>query len=132
MIGVDTNVLVRYITQDDEAQSIVAGNWIEETCSIESPGWISVIVLCEIVWVLSRAYGYDRETIQQVLQQIFQAGELAVEQQESAWSALRDYAQGSADFSDYLIAHMNHSAGCKYTVTFDRKASTHRLVRLLK
>lgn len=132
MIGIDTNVLVRYITQDDAVQSLIASNWIEETCSIESPGWISVIVLCEIVWVLSRAYGYDRESIQLVLQRIFQAGELSVEQRESAWSALRDYAQGSADFSDYLMAHINHAAGCKYTVTYDRKASTHHLVRLLK
>jgi len=132
MIGVDTNVLIRYITQDDETQSTLASNWIEENCSIESPGWISVIVLCEIVWVLSRAYGYDRESIQLVLQRIFQAGELAVEQQEYAWSALRDYAHGSADFSDYLIAHINHAVGCKHTVTFDRKASNHRLVRLLK
>jgi len=131
MIGIDTNVLVRYIVQDDEQQAAIATHWIE-FCSIETPGWVSVIVLCETVWVLSQAYHYDKATVQSVLQCIFLAGELSVEQQEHAWSSLHDFAQGSADFSDYLIAHMNRSAGCKYTVTFDKKASGHRLVRLLK
>lgn len=131
MIGVDTNVLVRYITQDDATQSAVAVKWIEENCRVDSPGWINAIVLCEIVWVLSHAYGYDKETILLVLQRIFQAADLAVEQQEYAWAALRDYAQGSADFSDYLIAHLNHAVGCMHTVSFDKKASSHRLVQLL-
>jgi predicted nucleic-acid-binding protein len=67
-----------------------------------------------------------------VLQRIFLACELAVEQQEHAWAALRDYAQGSADFSDYLIVHMNQAAGCECTITFDKKASDHQLVRLLR
>jgi len=131
MIGIDTNVLVRYIVQDDEQQAAVATRCIE-SCSVETPGWISVIVLCETVWVLSRAYGYDKMTVQSVLQRIFLACELAVEQQKYAWSALRDYAQGNADFSDYLIMHLNRFAGCEYTVTFDKKASSHRLARNLK
>jgi len=131
VIGLDTNVLVRYITQDDKKQAAIATQWIE-SCSVGTPGWISVIVLCETVWVLSRAYGYDKATIQSVLQRIFLACELAVEQQEQAWGALRDYAQGNADFSDYLIIHMNRYAGCEYTITFDKNASNHRLVRLLK
>ena len=131
MIGVDTNVLVRYITQDDDEQAAIATRWME-SCNVETPGWISAIVLCEIVWVLSRAYHYDKATVQSVLQRIFLACELAVEQQEQAWSALRDYAEGNADFSDYLIAHLNRSAGCEYTVSFDKRISNHRLVRLLK
>ncbi|MDQ6967046.1 MAG: type II toxin-antitoxin system VapC family toxin [Mariprofundaceae bacterium] len=132
MIGLDTNVLVRYITQDDREQADIATHWIEANCSLDSPGWINVIVLCETVWVLSRAYGYDKATVQSVLQRIFLACELTVENQEDAWSALRDYAQGNADFSDYLIACMNRSAACKYTVSFDRKASEHRLIQLLE
>ncbi len=132
MIGLDANVLVRYITQDDEEQAAIATQWIEKKCTIVTPGWISVIVLCEMAWVLSRAYGYDKATIQSVFQRVFLACELAVEQQDQAWAALRDYAQGNADFSDYLIIHMNRSAGCEYTVTFDKSASEHRFVRLLK
>jgi len=125
-------VLIRYITQDDREQADIATHWIEANCSVVEPGWISAIVLCETVWVLSRAYNYDKATVQSVLQRIFLACELAVEAQEDAWAALRDYARGAADFSDYLVASMNHSAGCKYTVTFDRKASEHRLVQLLE
>ena len=131
MIGIDTNVLVRYIVQDDEQQAAIATKSIE-ACSVETPGWISAIVLCETVWVLSRAYGYEKVTIQAVLQRIFLAAELVVEQQEQGCSALRDFARGHADFSDYLIAHMNQAAGCEYTITFDKKASDHRLFRLLK
>jgi len=130
MIGIDTNVLVRYIVQDDERQAALATKAVE-TCSVETPGWISAIVLCETVWVLSRAYGYEKATIQAVLQRMFLASELVVEQQEQGWSALRAFAQGNADFSDYLIAHMNQYSGCEYTITFDRKASGHRLFRLL-
>jgi len=132
MIGLDTNVLIRYITQDDREQADIATHWIETNCSIKKPGWISAIVLCEMVWVLSRAYDYDKATVHSVLQRVFLACELVVEAQEDAWVALRAYAQGNADFSDYLIACMNRSAGCEYTVTFDRKASEHRLVQLLE
>jgi len=131
MIGIDTNVLVRYIVQDDERQAAIATKAVE-ACSVETPGWISAIVLCETVWVLSRAYGYEKETIQAVLQRIFLASELVVEQQEQGWSALRSFASGHADFSDYLIVHMNQASGCEYTITFDRKASGHRLFRLLE
>jgi len=63
------------------------------------------------------------------LQRIFLASELVVEQQEQGWSALRDFALGNVDFSDYLIAHMNQASGCKYTVTFDKKASGLRLLK---
>jgi len=131
MIGIDTNVLVRYIVQDDERQAAIATNAVE-ACSVETPGWISAIVLCETVWVLSRAYGYDKSTIQAVLQRVFLASELVVEQQEQGWLALRAFASGNADFSDYLIAHINQASGCEYTVTFDTKASGHRLFQLLK
>ena len=130
MIGIDTNVLVRYIVQDNEQQAALATKAIED-CSVESPGWVSVIVLCETVWVLSRAYDYEKAIIQTVLQRLFLASELVIEQQEKGWSALRDFALGKADFSDYLIAHMNQASGCEHTITFDKKASSHRLFRLL-
>jgi len=131
MIGLDTNVLVRYIVQDEERQASIATEAVE-ACSVETPGWISTIVLCETIWVLSRAYDYEKATIRAVLERILLASELVVEQQAQAWSALHDFARGNADFSDYLIAHMNQAAGCEYTITFDRKASSHRLFRLLE
>jgi len=69
---------------DDERQAAIATKAVG-ACSVEMPGWISAIVLCETVWVLSRAYGYEKETIQAVLQRIFLASELVVEQQEKGW-----------------------------------------------
>lgn len=132
MIGLDTNVLVRYITQDNKKQATLANKWVEKNCKVNAPGWISSIVLCETCWVLSRAYGYNKKTIQLVIQRILSASELAVEHQEEAWAALSDYTQGNADFSDYLIAHTNQSYGCKYSITFDKKAANHRMMQFLE
>ncbi|MCD2449351.1 PIN domain-containing protein [Methylicorpusculum oleiharenae] len=69
MIGLDTNVIVRYLVQDDEQQSKLATDLIEEQCSTETRLFINEITLCEIVWVLKRAYGYDKAVILDILQQ---------------------------------------------------------------
>ena len=71
MIGLDTNVLVRYITQDDSRQSEVANHLIETRCSRSNPGHIGQIVLCELVWVLRRAYGYDKQQLLGLASNIF-------------------------------------------------------------
>ena len=131
MIGIDTNVLVRYITQDDLAQSAAATVFLESSCSREQPGRVCLIVLCELVWVLARAYEYDRETVSRVLNRLLSAAEFEVEQSLVAWRALRDYQQGGAEYADYLIAHLNAQAEAQYTITFDRKAGRHRLFKLL-
>ncbi len=131
MIGIDTNVLVRYIVQDDESQAAIATEVIE-ACSIENPGWISIIVLCETVWVLSRAYGYEKSVVQDVLRHILCASDLVVEQREQCLLALQAFAMGDADFSDYLMAHINREAGCEYTVTFDKKASRYHFFQYLE
>lgn len=87
------------------------------------PGLVNSIVLCERVWVLTRAYDYEKSIISAVLQQLFSSAELSVEKPELAWAALREYANGNADFSDYLISQQNHAHGCNTMVTFDRKAA---------
>ena len=91
-----------------------------------------MIVLCELVWVLTRAYEYDRETVSSVLERLLSAAEFEVENSLVAWRALRDYQQGSAEFADFLIAHLNAQAEAEYTVTFDRKAARHRFFRRLE
>jgi len=132
MIGLDTNVLVRYIVQDDPKQSVLASNVIETECTEQNPGLINCLVLCEVVWVLSRAYGYDRVVIVSVLKQILITNTFEVENTDLIWSAIHDYEAGPADFSDYLIAHSNKSMSADHTVTFDKKASKHKLFKLLK
>jgi predicted nucleic-acid-binding protein len=131
MTGIDTNVLVRYIVQDDPSQSQSSSTFIE-SLSDNSTGMIDLIVLIELVWVLSRAYGYDKKSIGQVIEQIMVTDCFYIEFSEVAWSALRAYKEGSADFSDYCIGLMNRRNGVSKTVTFYRKAAKHELFTLLK
>lgn len=123
MIGLDTNVLVRYIVQDDPEQAARATELIESRCTRDQPGHIDTVVLCELVWVLERAYGYSRPTVSAVLRQLFSTAELNVAAPDAAWAALRAYEQDSADYADYLVGARNRSAGCGTTYTFDRRAS---------
>ena len=131
MIGLDTNILARYIVQDHPVQSAAATRLIEGQCSAEAPGFVSVPVLLELVWVLTSAYGYDKAVVVLVIRQVLRTAELAVEDRPVIWAALRDFESGSADFADYLIAHRNHARGCRHTCTFDRRAAQGRYFSLV-
>lgn len=118
MIGVDTNVIVRYLVQDDPAQSRRA------TALFEREGeqfHLGQIVLCELVWVLSFAYGYRRGQIVPVLRQLLRTAQFEIEAPDIVRRAVEDYARGKGDFADLLIRERNEAAGCGSTVTFDRK-----------
>ncbi len=130
MIGLDTNVLVRYIVQDDSRQAAAASLLIETALSDDEPGWIASIVLCEFVWVLEAAYGYTRNAIAPTLERLFEVDCFRLEAPSLAWRALDAYRSG-ADFADALIALGNEHAGCDYTATFDRSASKLKQMRLL-
>jgi predicted nucleic-acid-binding protein len=132
MIGIDTNVLVRYIVQDDPAQAKVATHYIERNCTADSPGFINRIVLCEIVWILKRAYGYDKSIILNVIRQILLTAEFVTENSDVMWKALKEYESGQADFSDYIIGSSNLENGCECTVTFDKSVSANMDFILLK
>ena len=103
MIGLDTNVLVRYLMQDDAAQAAKASRLIER-CSAEEPGFIAMVVLVELVWVLESSYGIERARIAAALELLLRTRELRVEQAETAWHAVRMYRDSRADFADALIA----------------------------
>lgn len=121
MIGVDTNVLVRYLTQDEPDQCARANDLIETQCTRQQPGRVTIVVLCELVWVLRGAYRYDKTLAVTVLEQILATAELTVEQEAIASHALSAYRHGHADFADYVIAYGNQAAGCESTYSFDRK-----------
>ena len=123
MIALDTNVLVRYIIQDDARQAGQAAKLIESHCTTESPGMVDVVVLCELVWVLESAYGYERSAVALVVRQLLGVAELVVVSSDQAWAALRAYESDRGDFSDHLIGIRNHAAGCQTTFTFDRRAA---------
>jgi len=131
VIGLDTNILVRYIVQDHAEQSLAATRLIETRCTQESTGFVSIIVLLELVWVLAAAYEYDKPVIASVIDQVLRTTEFTVEDGGLVWLALRDFKSGSADFADCLIAHRNHSSGCETTFTFDRNAAKGRYFALV-
>lgn len=131
MIGLDTNVLVRYLTQDDPQQAALATAFIEGELSASDPGIISHIVLCEVGWVLSRAYRYSREQTAQALHAILTCQEFQVESADLAILAWQDYTQGNADFSDYLLGRTHQRLGASHTVTFDRKAAHAAMFKVL-
>lgn len=123
MIALDTNVLVRYIVQDDVRQAGQASKLIESHCTAETPGMVDIVVLCELVWVLESAYGYERSAVALVVRQLLGVAELVVAEADQAWGALRAYESDNGDFSDHLIGIRNHAAGCQTTFTFDRQAA---------
>ena len=126
MIGLDSNVLVRYIVQDDVKQAAAATALIEGECTEQSPGRIDVVVLAELVWVLTTAYRYPKAAVVRVIQQVLRTTEFQIDDSDTVWAALRQFETGAADFADMLIASRNRAAGCGLTYTFDVRAAGER------
>ena len=122
MIGLDTNVLVRYVTQDDPVQSAKASELIESLTTL-SPGFVSLVSVVELVWVLQSCYQSAKSDVVTVLETLLRTRELIVEHAEIIWQALRRFSANKADFADCLIARCAHAAGCEYTATFDLDAA---------
>ncbi|MEH2330061.1 PIN domain-containing protein [Nostoc sp.] len=118
MIGLDTNILVRYLTRDDEKQWKQAAEIIER----EEQCFVANIVLCELVWVLrGNPYQFSREEISNTIGLMLQCSVFELENRSIIYQALQRFKQGSADFSDYLIGALAQDYGCSLTATFDRK-----------
>ena len=131
MIALDTNVLTRYLVADEPRQAAAARRLIESSCTTESPGVVSLVVLCELVWVLAQGYGYPRDQVALVLRRLLSAQDLAVERSELAWQALNLYEDSSADFSDYVIGLSGRQQKAEATWTFDRRAAKSPLFRIV-
>lgn len=119
MIALDTNVLVRYLTLDDEVQGAAAVALIDGAAERGEPMFVSAVVLCELAWVLRRAYGYRKPDVETVIEGLLRSAQLRFNDPARLWAALGDYREGSADFLDYLIGREALDAGCSATVTFD-------------
>jgi predicted nucleic-acid-binding protein len=130
MIGLDTNVIVRYLTHDDPTQTAAAVK-VMDSLSSDSPGFISLIVVVELVWVLEASYRFKKDEIEQVLETLLRSKELVIERAEIVAQALRRFSASRADFADCLIERSAHAAECQYTVTFDRKAANAAGMKLL-
>ena len=130
LIGIDTNVLLRFVLRDDPIQSQQA----KELFAAFAPrdqGYLSLIVLCEFAWTLGRFYRYGRAEIAETLEQILRMTALEVEHPALAQRALDRFRASRADFGDCCIGVLAETAGCAYTVTFDRDASKLPGMRLL-
>jgi predicted nucleic-acid-binding protein len=123
VIGLDTNVIVRYVAQDDPRQAAAATRLMEKTLSAEEPGFVSLVTMCEVAWVLAECYGADRSRIRAVLQGLLETRQILVESAELAWRALRTWQGSSADFSDALIGEVATAAGASKVLTFDKAAA---------
>ncbi|MHB8370733.1 MAG: PIN domain-containing protein [Leptospirales bacterium] len=123
MIGLDTNVLVRYLAQDDPFQSPLATSLIEETLTKDHPGFISLIALTEVVWVLESCYRTPKGVLVDILERILAVKQFAVQDSDVVWHAVRAFKSGKADFADCLIERGGKAAGCSCTMTFDMEAS---------
>jgi len=119
MIGLDTNVLVRYLVEDDEAQSNRAATLIESAADRRDQLFIGHLVLCELVWVLGRAYRRSREEVVRVLDAILRTAQFVVEDPALAHRALARFEAGRADFADYLVSERARHAGCERVGTLD-------------
>jgi len=123
MIGLDTNILIRYLTQDDPAQSAKATDFLERRLTANNPGFISVVTVAEIVWVLDRAYRLTSREIAAIVERLLQVEVLTIEHEQEVFTAMVALKQGRGSFPDALIAELGARAGCTRTLTFDRKAA---------
>jgi predicted nucleic-acid-binding protein len=126
MTGLDTNVLVRYLAQDDALQSARATRLIERELSERSPGHVGLVVLAELCWVLKRMYGATPAELRETVRDLLEARQLVVEQRAVLGAALA----GGGDLVDAIIAAGAQANGCDRVVTFDKAAVKAGMVAL--
>ena len=122
MIGLDSNVLVRYLTQDDPFQSARATRLIERQLSEKAPGFISLIVLVELWWVLKRLYRATDAELRQTVQDLLDTRQFVLEQRGAVIQAVKKL-DAAGDIADSLIVELARAAGCERVVTFDKVAT---------
>lgn len=122
MIAIATNILVRYVLDHDDPKHILAVDLIDGRCSPEKPAFVTHVVLAEFAWVARRVYKLSRADTASALAAIIDNSGLVVEEPRIVEIALRAFAQGSADFAEYLIAAVADARGARPTYTFDEKA----------
>lgn len=131
MIGLDTNVVVRYIMQDDPRQSAKATT-LMESLKVDRPGFVGVVSIVELYWVLTSCYDLTNDQVRQALDILLRTREIVVDRADEVLRALKVFETGKADFADCLIERMAASAGCEQTMTFDSGAAKHAGMTLIR
>jgi predicted nucleic-acid-binding protein len=122
MTGIDTNILVRLFVQDDPDQSRLV-DYLLQSLSASSPGFVPSVALVELAWVLRKQYGVSKQQFISHIQQLFNSPEIVLENEAALKQALRRFVTTNADFADCLIERVCSQAGCARTVTFDATAA---------
>lgn len=123
MIGLDTNVLIRYLTQDDPTQSRKASEIIERHLTPERPGFVSLVTIVETVWVLESVYELTDREIAGAVERMLQADSLMIQNEQEVFTAMVALKTGRGAFADALVGALGVWAGCDSTLTFDKKAA---------
>lgn len=132
MLGLDTNLLIRYLVRDDPLQFGRAKAEIEAAANRDEPLMINAVVLCEVVWVLGSAYEYSRSEIADAIERILATAQFVVEWSDQARQALQDCRTTKAGFTDAFIGRINNSLGAGPTMTFDRDLAPLSTFRVLQ
>jgi predicted nucleic-acid-binding protein len=130
VIGLDTNVLVRYLVRDDPRQTLAAEDLLD-SFSPEQPGWIGLVALIELTWALRFLYRFQRDGIAGIIESLLRSQDIVVAQENIVHQAVLVYRNSKADFADCLIAASARAAGCSKTVTFDQIAARDAGMELL-
>lgn len=132
MIGVDSSIILRYVTKDDPAWTPAAIRFIDETCSAENPAFINPVVLAETIWVLRRRPDFDRKKLADFVQGVLDSDSMVIGERNAVERALIAFQKGPAGFVDYLIAEINVEANAIPTYTIDYDASRKDTFRALR
>ena len=122
MIGLDTNVIVRYLAQDDPRQSRKAKDVFERHLTVEEPGFISIVAMAETVWVLERSYGLSARELASAIERMLRIEVVSIENEQEVFTAMIALKGKRGSFADAMIAALGAKAGCRHTLTFDEKA----------
>ncbi len=125
MIGLDTNVLVRYLTRDDAKQFQEAAALLLGLEKHQQSALLSTVTLCETVWVLARAYQIDRAQIVEMFGKLLDTSLFVIEDKDAVREAVDLYRAGRGDFADYLVGVRARNAGSVTVATFDEALHAH-------
>jgi predicted nucleic-acid-binding protein len=128
VIAIDTNILVRYLVQDDTAQGAIATNLLENELTPDQPGFISLVTVLELDWVLRTQYGFSPQIVDHTIRVLMESPQLAFESRAAIETALL-FEHG--DFADNILHEIGQANGCTKTVTFDKKFARLQGVELL-
>ena len=123
MIGLDTNLILRYLLQDDPGQTPLANQIFERQLSGSNPGFINLVTVLEIVWVLRSVFKQTPEQIAEHLESLLTSDSLNVQNEQQVFEAVYALRRGTGEFEDALIGALNSWSGCTHTLTFDRRAA---------